>query len=136
MGLHVYQNFVLLLFEMHNYAWFHVIMCSTFGSVKKNQNHIFQKLPISKDLRKSAFANLWSKKLFEWIQNLTQNYVRIILSTHTSFQNNFFDSFLSLLEKKVWVLGCFLMMISFRYQHKDLVYSSHENKLNKAITGF
>ena len=54
-------------------------MCSTPGSVKENQNHIFQKFHTKKVLRKSAFAKLWSKNLFEWIQNLTQNDVGIIL---------------------------------------------------------
>ena len=57
-------------------------MCSTVGSVKQNQNHIFQKLLTKKDLRKSAFANTFSRNLFEWLQNLVQNCEEIILSAH------------------------------------------------------
>ena len=87
-------------------------MCSTLGSVKKNQNHIFQKLHTKKDLKKSVFANTLSRNLFEWIQNLIQNCVEIILSAHTSLKKNIFDSFLSLLEKMFWILGCFFMVIS------------------------
>ena len=32
--LHMYQNFVLHIFELHRYAWFHVRMWSMFGSEK------------------------------------------------------------------------------------------------------
>ena len=61
-------------------------MCSILGSVKKNQNHIFQKLHTKKDLRKSAFANTLSRNLFEWIQNLIQNCVEVIFSAQTSIK--------------------------------------------------
>ena len=98
-GLHMYQNFVLHLSELQRYAWFHVTMCSTFGSVKKNKDHIFQKLRTSKDLGKSAFANLWSKNLFQWFQNLTKSYVGIILSANTSIKNNFLMVFFHFLRK-------------------------------------
>ena len=86
------QNFVLHLFELHR-------LCSTLGSVKKSQNHIFQKLHTKKDLRKSAFANTFSRNLFEWIQNLIENCLEIILSSHTPFKNNFLIVFVHSLRK-------------------------------------
>ena len=76
-------KFCFASFWTWRYAWFHVIICSTFRSVKKNKKYIFPKLHTSKALKKSAFTNLWSKNLFEWIQNPTKNYVGIILSVHT-----------------------------------------------------
>jgi hypothetical protein len=83
-------------------------MCSTLGSVKKHQNHIFQKLHTKKDLRKSAFTSTFSRNLFEWIQNLIQICVEIILRAYESLKKYFFDTFLSLLEKMFWIFGCFL----------------------------
>ena len=83
-------------------------MCYTLGSVKKNQNHIFQKWHTKKDLRKSAFSNTLSRNLFKWIQDLIQNCVEIILSAHPSFRNNFLIVFFSLFEKMFWIFVCFL----------------------------
>ena len=57
-------KFCSAFFEHHMNAWFHVIMCSIYGSVKKHQNHIVQNFHTPKDLRKSAFANLWPNILF------------------------------------------------------------------------
>ena len=85
-------------------------MWATLVSVKKNQNHIFQKLHTKRTW--SAFANTLSGNLFRWIQNLIQNCVEISLISHSSLKNNFFDSFLALFEKFFWILGCFFRVIS------------------------
>ena len=69
------QNFVLHILESHMYV------CQ--------KSHILQKLHDS--MRKRDFTNIWSSNLFEWIQNLTQNYLGIIVSAHTFFFSNHFS---------------------------------------------
>ena len=138
-GLHRCQNFVLHLFVSIGMLDNMSECALHLGLLKENQNNIFQKLHTKKDLKKSAFANALSRSLFEWIQNLTQNCVEIILSGHSSFTNNFLIVFLHFLRK------CFGYQAVFqshqpnslmKSQHKGLVYSSHEYNLNKVIAGF
>ena len=47
-GLHLYPNFVLYIFELHRYAWFHIRMCFTLVSFNRNRNHTLPKLHVSK----------------------------------------------------------------------------------------
>ena len=42
---------------------------------RKTKKKKFQKLYTSKELRKKPFVDLWSKNLFEWIQNLIRLYL-------------------------------------------------------------
>ena len=87
-------------------------MCFTFGYVKKNKKIIFQKLHTSNDLRKSAFANLWSNKII-WMDSKSNSK---LCGDHFECPyitlEYFFDPFLSFLEKMFWISYCFLMMIS------------------------
>ena len=114
-------------------------MCCTLGSVKRNQNHIFQKFHTKKVFKKSAFANTLSRNLFECIQNLIQNCVEIIFSAHTSFKSNilivFFHFFENVLDIRVFFQGDQPNSV-LRSQHKGSVYSSYEYNLHKLITGF
>ena len=57
--LHMYQNFVLHIFELHRYVWFHVRMKSMFGS---------EKVTFCKNCRIQKTRQKVVLKIFWWIE--------------------------------------------------------------------
>ena len=81
------QNFVLHIFEINMPGF--MPECALHLDQSNKKSNILQKLHDS--MRKRDFTNIWSTNLFEWIQNLTQNYLGIIVSAHTFFFQTIFQ---------------------------------------------